>query len=107
MELRQGAGRRRALPSPPPAEPLPLQAPGWQKGFVPGVLGSGLQSVTLSAAGPLLDPLLSSSSVTSPLNLSRCTSSAGLGLVAHGWEFQRAEGGCVQGGVESAGDSGI
>lgn len=32
---RQAHNRHSPLTSPPPAEPHPLQAPGWQKGFFP------------------------------------------------------------------------
>lgn len=91
----QGAGRPSARPSSPTCGASPPTGPRLAKGLPPRG-ESGLQSVTLSAAAPpSRSPL--SSSVTSPLTLSRCTSSAGLGLVARGWEIQRAEVGEVQG----------
>lgn len=43
-------------------------------------------SLGLQLPTPPPGPLLSSSSATNPLTLSRCTSSAGLGPVARVWE---------------------
>lgn len=64
------AGGRQALHTPPlPPAQLLLQAPGWQKGFLPEVP----QFASLSVCNCPSRPLLSSSSVTSPLTLSHCT----------------------------------
>lgn len=107
MQPRQ-AGGRQALHTPLPSHLLSLphcRPRGWQKGLPPEAAWVCSLSLCLQQPPPAPPgPLLSSSSVTSPLTLSRCTSSSGLGLVARGWEIQRAGvGGCAEGRVSQQG----